>query len=84
MEVKLSINYIKSGKIKKFLKDNKLSKAEFCRRCGIGQVTLQRILAGKNFNLRALFKIAKFLNIHVCELCSSRKIKISKRAKKKK
>ena len=48
-----------------FIKDNNLTVKEFCRRCGISQSTYYKIIKGRNFNLLALFRIAKYMNLRV-------------------
>lgn len=53
----------------KHMEKHKLSKIAFCNLCKISVGTLNKILAGKdNVRITALFKIAKILNIKICEL----------------
>ena len=53
-------NWIRVYLIKDYLKDNNMSKAEFCRRVGIGVGVLNKILTNKlNFRTDALIKIAR-------------------------
>lgn len=53
-------NWIRVYLIKDYLKDNNMSKAEFCRRVGISIGVLNKILTNKlNFRTDALIKIAR-------------------------
>lgn len=54
--------------IKEFQEKNRLSKTRFCKTCKISVATLNKIYCGKDFNLIALFKIAKVMGVRVCEL----------------
>lgn len=59
---------IKVNVIKKFMKDNNLSKTKFCKICGIGLATFDKILLDKtNFRIVALFKVARVMKINVCD-----------------
>lgn len=49
-------------KIAEFIKENGLTKKEFCKQCNISPSALYRIMNGKNFNLTSLFRIAKRMN----------------------
>ena len=57
--------YIKTELIEQYLKENKLSKAKFCKRCKISPSTLTRILNNQNVRLLALFRIVRVLEIHI-------------------
>ena len=62
-------NLIKTESIEKYLQENKLSKTKFCKICKISPGTFKKIMNNdSNFNLIALFKIARVLKIHVCEI----------------
>lgn len=53
-------NWIRIDLIKDYLKDNNMSKVEFCRRVGISIGVLNKILTNKlNFRTDALIKIAR-------------------------
>ena len=56
MNVKLILDFIKS---------NKLTIREFCKSCHIGTTTFYKIINGKDFEITALFKIAKRMNMPV-------------------
>jgi len=49
--------------IDNYLKENRISKKEFCRRCGISYYILKRIYAQKNMSIIAPLKVVDFLNI---------------------
>lgn len=60
---------IKTELIDSYIAENKLSKTEFCRRCKIGTKTLKKIYDNNdNFEIIALFKIARVLAIRICDL----------------
>ena len=55
--------------IEDYIKDNNLSKKEFCKICGISQQILRKILRNQqNFYITALFKVARTLKLHIHEL----------------
>lgn len=55
--------------LKNYMKEQGLSKTEFCRQCKISIEVLNKILANKdNFRIIAIFKIARKLNIQIYEL----------------
>lgn len=55
--------------IKNFMTKNKISKTRFCRICHISPGTLKKIMNNeKNFNIVALFRIARFMGLKVIEL----------------
>jgi len=63
------MNKINTQLIKKYLKEKKLSKSNFCKQCKISVVTLNKIISNKeNFRIIALFKIARVLNLQVYQL----------------
>lgn len=60
---------IKTELINNYLIENKLSKTAFCKLCKISVSTLNKILANdNNIGTIALFKIARMLNIRICDL----------------
>ena len=59
-------NIIKTELIIDYLKSNNLSKSKFCKLCKISYRTLNKILLGDtNFEVIALFRIAKMLGIQI-------------------
>ena len=61
--------YVKTDLIFEFMWENKLTIKKFCSLCKIGTNVYYKIMRGDaNFNISALFKIAKVLNIHICKL----------------
>ena len=61
-------NLVNLEKIENYRKINYLSKTEFCKLSNISLSTYKNIFERKNFRIVALFKIAKVLNINVCDL----------------
>lgn len=61
-------NAVNTKMIYDYIKDNNLSKTEFCKLCKIGVSTLNRIMTNNNFNLISIFRIAKTMRVKVCEL----------------
>ena len=62
-------NVVKTETILNFIKENKLTKRKFAEKCGINLWNLQKVLSGQtNFDVVYLFKIAKFMNVQVCDL----------------
>lgn len=59
---------INIDKIKNFMEAHNLSKSKFCNLAKINISTFNNILYGNNFRVRALFKIARIMNIQVYEL----------------
>lgn len=59
---------VKTYIIKDYIREKKLTKTEFCKLCKISIHTLNKILSGKNFEISALFKIAKVLEMEVYQL----------------
>lgn len=56
-------------RISKFIKYNKLTKIEFCKMCGIHISTLNKILQDRpKIRITALFKIARVMDLHICNL----------------
>lgn len=55
--------------INNYIKEQGLSKQKFCKMCKISVGTLNKVLLNKdNVGIIALFKIARVLNIRICEL----------------
>ena len=64
-----SKNIVKTEMISNFIKENKLTKREFAEKCGIKVWNLRKVLSRQiNFDVVYLFKIAKFMNMQVCNL----------------
>ena len=64
--------------IKNYIKENQLTKTEFCKRCKIHISVLNKIFVNQtNFRYIALFKIAKELNIHIAKLFQIKLKKLS-------
>ena len=64
MEAKINTKLIDD-----YIKDNNLSKKEFCKLCGISQQILRKILRNQqNFYMTALFKVARTFKLHIHEL----------------
>ena len=62
-------NLVKTEMISNFIKENKLTKREFAAKCGINVWNLRKVLSGNsNFDVVHLFKIAKFMNVQICDL----------------
>ena len=62
-------NTIKIEIIKNYLLKNKISKTKFCKMCKISPSTLNKILANDdNFEIIALFKIAKVIKVEVYQM----------------
>jgi transcriptional regulator with XRE-family HTH domain len=62
-------NEINVELIKNYMKEQQISKTEFCRQCKVSMEVLNKILANKpNFRILALFKIARKLNVQIHEL----------------
>ncbi len=55
--------------IENYLKDNNLSKNKFCKNYNFSISTLNNILKNNlHINIKAIFKLAKIINIKVSEL----------------
>lgn len=55
--------------IRDYVLKNHLSKSEFCKRCSISTDTYDKIFKQDvNINITALFKIAREMNIRICDL----------------
>lgn len=62
-------NLVNTEIIKNYLKENKLSKENFCKQCKICLETLNRILDNESeISLVSLFKIAVQMNVNFHEL----------------
>lgn len=52
-----------------FMKENNLSKKQFCERCGIGVAVLNKYLNNNSrFRISALSKIAKLIGVEIKDL----------------
>ena len=60
--------YLNTEKIEKYLKDNKLTKKEFCKKCNISVSTLNRMYKSDNIRVINIFKVAKGMEVDVCFL----------------
>lgn len=61
-------NKFKKEIIDNYLKENKISKTRFCKLCGISPYTLKKILNNENYEISALLKIAKVIEIQVYQM----------------
>lgn len=62
-------NNVNTKLITAYIKKNNLTETEFCNNCRITKADLDLIFAGSlDFDLIILFKIARLLNLKVCEL----------------
>ena len=61
-------NIIKTELIEKYLRENNLSKARFCKICKISPTTLKNLMTNGSFRISAIFKVAKVLNVPVHEM----------------
>lgn len=61
-------NMVNTDLIKDYIITHNLSKTKFCKLCKIHPTTLKNILENKNFVISAIFKIAKFLDVDICNL----------------
>ncbi len=60
---------INDALIFEYIHTNKLTRATFCKLCGISYTAFRKILSGKaEDNIKALFKIARLLNVQICDL----------------
>ena len=64
----MNLDVVKTDLIRNFIKENKLTIAEFCKLCKISQSTLYKIFNGKDFIVVALFKIARVMHVQVWQL----------------
>ena len=46
-----------------YIKDNNLTKKEFCQRCKVNVSTFYSFINGKNFNMTNLLRMAKTMNV---------------------
>lgn len=60
-------NTVNTKMISDFITANNLTQKEFCRQCKISYYSFRKIMLNQNFNLQALFRIAKRMDRHVCE-----------------
>ncbi len=64
-------NIINVDVINNYLKENKMTKKELCEKSKISIGVLYKILANKNFSIVSIFKLAKTIDIRVCEMFKS-------------
>lgn len=56
-------------KIKNYIKEHNLSKASFCKKCGISPQSLNKVIRGSvNVDIKLLFKIAWAMDLHVKDM----------------
>lgn len=61
--------YLKLYLIDNYIKENKISKTEFCKRCKISPQTLKSVYDEEpHTHFKTLFKIARTLNIKIYDL----------------
>ncbi len=60
---RIKTNIIDIVFIKEYIKNEKLTQKEFCKKCKISTSTLYRLLHGNDFSFYMLYKIAKGINI---------------------
>ena len=59
MQVMIDVDILKN-----FMKENKMSKCEFCKKCKISTLTFQKILnKSQSIRFNTIFKIARSMNI---------------------
>lgn len=61
-------NAVNTTIIDSYIKANNLSKTKFCKLCKISVDTFNRIITNRDFYLVSLFRIAKTMNVYLCEL----------------
>ncbi len=62
------MDLINVGLISEYMSANNLTKKEFCKKCGISLYLLNKIFnQQENANIVALFKIARTMNLPICE-----------------
>ncbi len=55
--------------IEQYIKNNNISKAEFCKRCNISSQTLRQILSNERTNMTySIINIADILNVEINDL----------------
>ena len=54
-----------------YIKNNNLTVTKFCKLCHISPCTYRRIINNEDFRVIALFRIARVLDIKICELFNS-------------
>lgn len=63
------MKYYKTELINQYLEKNKMSKRQFCQKCGISTNILSRIYANDGkIRLRYIIRIIKFLQIYPSQL----------------
>ena len=55
--------------IEKYIKENNLSKTQFCQKCKIGLRSYEKLMNNNlEIDLRVFVKVAKVMNIRLCEM----------------
>lgn len=55
--------------IEDFMKENRITKTEFCKRCGLDLGTLDRVLLGHvNMRVQALIKLSEYMQVPIEKL----------------
>ena len=65
-------NFINTGLINGYMKENNLSKRAFAKKCGLNVWNLDAVLQGKNCSLTYFVKIARTMNVQLHNLFLSR------------
>jgi len=69
MKNDISAKLINAKLITDYMKENKLSKAAFAKKCHIGISSLNNILTNNlNIGIKALFKVSRILNIRMNDM----------------
>ena len=61
---------VKNENFEEFMKEHKLTKSAFCKKCGIGVKTFNNLLKGCNSNLVTVVKIANFTGFKIQDMFS--------------
>ncbi|MDE7394871.1 MAG: helix-turn-helix domain-containing protein [Clostridiales bacterium] len=64
-------NPVNTQRINEYIKKNGLTATDFCQKCKISILTFNQISAGKDFELIALFRIARVMEVDICDLFNS-------------
>lgn len=60
---------INTDLIKNYMKENRLTKTEFCKLCGLSKSSLNKVLNGNlNIYISTLFKVSKAINVKFSEI----------------
>ena len=59
------MNYIKIDMIENYIKENNLTRKDFCKKCNMGYESFLKIMRNQsNVNIKAIFKIAKGMELN--------------------